>query len=69
MSITDDNIVKNVNVKVTLHYGSESQTEIWLFGPHAAAGVVLDALMGLTGAGEEITSVTVVPNPTDMPDE
>ena len=51
-------------VKVTVHYGADSQLEVWFEGPHAAAGMVLDFLLK---NDDRITSLSVVPNPQDFP--
>lgn len=74
MSISDDIIdqareeaPRMQAVKVTAHYGADTQVEIWFEGPHAAAGMVLDFLLGFNSGREDITSLTVVPNPTDIP--
>ena len=68
MSIADetyeDEVTSMQTVKVTVHYGADTQLEIWFEGPHAAAGMVLDFLL----KGEKnMTSITVVPNPEDIP--
>lgn len=54
-------------VKTTIHYGAESRIEVWTAGPHAAAGIVLDALLGVDDGDKEFTSITVVPNAQDVP--
>jgi hypothetical protein len=54
-------------VKTTIHYGAESRVEVWTAGPHAAAGIVLDALLGVDDGDKEFTSITVVPNAQDVP--
>jgi hypothetical protein len=74
VSITDDIIDKARGegkkmeaVKVTAHYGADTQVEIWFEGPHAATGMVLDFLLGYTSSEPELTSLTVTPNPKDIP--
>lgn len=62
-----EKVLKTMNVKVTLHYGADMQTEIWVAGPHAGIGVALDALMGLHDTNHDLTSITIVPNPNDVP--
>jgi hypothetical protein len=54
-------------VKVTVHYGADLQLEIWFEGPYSAAGSVLDHLLDDASKDRGMTSITVVPNPTDFP--
>lgn len=53
--------------KITVHYENELQMEVWFEGPHAAAGWVLDLLLGHTESDLDPLSITVVPNAQDVP--
>lgn len=50
--------------KVSLIYGPDcrSSIELWVEGPHAAVGHVLDGLMGLHNNGQPIQKVEIYPN-------
>lgn len=53
--------------KITVYYENNMSMEIWFEGPHAAAGWVLDLLLGHTESDLDPLSITVVPDAQDVP--
>jgi hypothetical protein len=59
---------RTIRVQLSYDHGDHI-IKIWVAGPHAAAGVITDALQGHHNAYSErrLTSIHLEPNVTDMP--